>query len=111
MRNGTQGAPALVDFHKLSCDDLAVNGDEIKREREARQMTQGQLAKAIGVGPRTVSNWERGETVPRNRLGMLRKFFDLDEVGSADPIRELSDITLLAELLRRAELRARSAAS
>lgn len=34
-------------------------------------MTQGQLAQAVGVALRTVGNWERGETVPMNRLARL----------------------------------------
>lgn len=64
-------------------------------------MTQQELATAIGVGQRTVSNWERGETIPRNRLGMLREFFGLNEADE-DPLRALPDVALLSELMRRA---------
>lgn len=80
-----------------------MNGNEIRELREARGLTQQQLAQAIGVGGRTVGNWERGETVPLNRMGKLREFFGITASESADPIRSASDIALLTELLRRAE--------
>lgn len=82
-----------------------MNGDEIRQQREARGMTQSQLATALGVGARTIGGWERGETVPKNRMGMLRRFFDLDRSESDDQIRGASDVILLAELLRRASER------
>jgi transcriptional regulator with XRE-family HTH domain len=83
-----------------------MNGTEIRRLREARGLTQQDLAAAIGVGLRTIGNWERGETVPQNRMGMLEAFFGLDgPVDSPDPIRTAPDVELLAELLRRAAAR------
>lgn len=82
-----------------------MNGDEIRRLRESRGLTQQQLAQALGVGMRTVGNWERGETVPLNRMGMLRQYFGLDAAESDDPIRSAPDVILLAELLRRASAR------
>lgn len=79
-----------------------MDGDQIRRMREARKMTQAELATAIGVGPRTVTNWETGSTVPRNRIGRLEEFFGLDTNGTDDPIRTASEVALLAELMRRA---------
>jgi len=69
-------------------------------------MTQAELATVVGVGWRTVSNWENGHTIPKNRLGLLRQFFGLDQTDSPDPIRAASEVTLLAELMRRATERA-----
>lgn len=87
-----------------------MDGRQIRQAREARGLTQEQLAQAIGVGMRTVGNWERGETVPKNRLGMLLSFFGLDQAAdSDDPLRSASEITLLTELLRRAAERERRA--
>jgi transcriptional regulator with XRE-family HTH domain len=82
-----------------------VNGEQIRQLREARGLTQQQLAAALGVGARTIGGWERDETVPKNRMGMLRQFFGLDSAESDDPIRGASDVTLLAELMRRAAAR------
>lgn len=95
---------------KLTCLDLPVtflgmDGDEIRRAREARGWTQQQLAQAVGVGPRTVGNWERGATVPKNRMGKLRQVFAVEPDQSGDPIRTASEVTLLAELMRRAAAR------
>jgi transcriptional regulator with XRE-family HTH domain len=78
-----------------------VDGDQIRARREARGWTQQQLAQEIGVGQRTVGNWERGETIPKNRLGRLRAVLD-DEPDSGDPLRSATDVALLSELLRRA---------
>lgn len=79
-----------------------MDGTQIRSAREARGWTQEQLAARIGVGGRTVGNWERGETVPKNRMGKLREV--LGE-PTDDPIRAASDVALLAELLRRASAR------
>lgn len=34
-------------------------------------LLQSELATLVGTSNRTVGNWERGETSPRNRLGKL----------------------------------------
>lgn len=41
------------------------DGYVIRTRREAKGLTQGQLAKAMGVDQTAVSQWERGETLPR----------------------------------------------
>jgi transcriptional regulator with XRE-family HTH domain len=83
-----------------------MTGDEIREARERRGWTQAQLATALGVGQRTVGNWERGETVPKNRLGMLREVLLGSQPSVGDILADLSEMTLLAELTRRAAARA-----
>ncbi len=39
-------------------------GDNIKRLRMQRKVTQEQLAEALNVSSVAVSKWERGETMP-----------------------------------------------
>lgn len=80
-----------------------MDGAQIRAAREARGWTQQQLAKEVGVGGRTIGNWERGETVPKNRMGRLNEI--LGGEAAVDPIRAASDVTLLAELMRRASAR------
>lgn len=80
-----------------------MNGEQIRAGRERRGWTQAQLAQRVGVGQRTVGNWERGETVPMNRMAALRDLFAEDD--ASDPIRSASDIALLSELMRRAAQR------
>ncbi len=80
-----------------------MDGSEIKRRREAKGWTQQKLATVLRVGVRTVSGWERGESVPRSRMGMLEEVFGVTPASDAvDPLREASDLALLAELTRRA---------
>lgn len=47
----------------MAKDDSAI-GDRLRGLREARGLTQSQVADAIGVDAQTVSRWERGERVP-----------------------------------------------
>lgn len=53
-------------------------GQRIRKARERREWTQQQLALAVGVGSRTVGGWERGETVPLNRIGKLEEILGAD---------------------------------
>ena len=67
-------------------------------------MTQEELARAIGVGTRTIGRWERGESVPRSAAGALEKILRLRE-GDAPPaeptLPEATDAELVAEIARR----------
>ena len=55
----------------LSVADDPVLGVRIRRARERLHLTQQQLADLVGVSLRSVSNWEGGHHVPKNRLGAL----------------------------------------
>jgi len=46
-------------------------GARIRRARERAQLSQEDLAKAVGASVRALSDWERNEHKPRNRLGAL----------------------------------------
>lgn len=48
-------------------------GMRIRRARERKRWSQRQLADAVSAGTRTVGRWERGEAVPRNRIGTLEQ--------------------------------------
>lgn len=53
---------------------------------------------------RTVGNWERGETVPQNRMARIQDVLasHLDNrTEQSDPLASLSDMALLSELARR----------
>lgn len=56
-------------------------GLAIRRARERQRMTQQQLADAAGVSLRTVSNWELGHHVPRNRTGALEEILGISLGG------------------------------
>ena len=98
---------AYWTFLHFPCMVAGVDGTQIRAAREARGWTQEDLAREVGVGSRTIGNWERGETIPKNRLGRLVEIFG---EGTSDPVRAASDVELLSELLRRAAARARGTA-
>lgn len=83
-----------------------MTGDEIRAARERAGLTQQQLGAAVGVGLRTVGNWERGTTVPRNRLAMLESVLGRLDSQEPAPLRAVSDVELLAEIARRFARRA-----
>lgn len=59
----------------------------LKELRAKNGMTQGQLAKAAGVSPGNVGDWESGKSKPGyNALASLARIFDV----SADYLLELS---------------------
>lgn len=52
--------------------DVATLGDRLAAAREAQGMTAEQLAKRLGVKPKTLLTWEDDTAEPRaNRLNML----------------------------------------
>lgn len=62
---------------------MNITGEQIRTQRERLQLTQQELADHVGVSMRTIGNWERGETVPRNRIGALAELLGL-EVGGRE---------------------------
>lgn len=57
---------------------MNINGEQIKEARERLHMTQAELAEELGVSLRTVGSWERGESVPRSRMGAIREVLRME---------------------------------
>jgi transcriptional regulator with XRE-family HTH domain len=57
---------------------MNITGEQIKEARERRQLTQQELADELGVSLRTVGSWERGESVPRSRMGAIREVLHME---------------------------------
>ena len=49
-------------------------GDRLKALRESRNLTQEQVAKAVGVRKQTVSSWETNKSIPslQNLLELIK---------------------------------------
>jgi transcriptional regulator with XRE-family HTH domain len=99
-----------LELRKVAFDDCRVHsGERIKRAREEAKLGQRDVAEALDVSVSTVSNWERGKTVPRSRLGALRKLLSLtdedvaeDEVSRGEPsLGDATDMELAMEFFRR----------
>jgi transcriptional regulator with XRE-family HTH domain len=69
-------------------------GTRIRRARERRHWYQADLARAIGVNVKTVGNWERGQTIPRSRIGAIEDTLGIkisEESGNGVPWYDQDD--------------------
>lgn len=58
---------------------MNINAEDIKAGRERRRLTQAELADELGVSMRTIGSWERGESIPRNRVAALIEALNLED--------------------------------
>jgi transcriptional regulator with XRE-family HTH domain len=61
----------------------SLSADRVRRIRTGLGLTQGQLAKLVGVHPLTVSKWERGLLSPNAHQDALLRSFQKAE-GQAE---------------------------
>lgn len=90
-------------YFKL-CDTLHMSEDTlpsfIRRHRKRMRLTQQDLAAAIQMNNRSVSDWERGVTIPgRDALRRLARVFqiNLDEITSYLTDDQLAQIDAIVE--------------
>lgn len=79
-----------------------MNGNEIRQARERAGLTQGELGERVGVSGRTVGNWERDFSIPRNKLAKVEQVLNVREyLDKESKLQDVSDASLLAEIARR----------
>ncbi|MBQ7161426.1 MAG: helix-turn-helix transcriptional regulator, partial [Clostridia bacterium] len=79
-------------------------GQNIKRLRAAKEVTQEGLAEAMNVTPAAVSKWERGESYPDITLLQPLAFFfgvSLDELVGYDREKVSADIDKVLEEVKK----------
>jgi DNA-binding XRE family transcriptional regulator len=82
---------------------MDISAENIKNGREPLQMTQQELADEVGVSKRTIGGWERGESVPRNRMAALAEVLGMESVSEFGEKALLRRLGMLAKR-RREEL-------
>lgn len=60
-------------------------GDRIRTARQRARLTQQQLADRVGVGRRTVDNWENGRTQPQNLIALEETLGPLTDTPTDTP--------------------------
>ena len=79
-----------------------LTGDQIKNARQRAGWSQEELAAKVGVSMRSIGNYERGASIPRNRMPVLEEVL-APYIGSGQgpSLVGASDAQLLAEIARR----------
>ncbi len=81
-------------------------GQSIAKQRQSKELTQEQVALAIGVEQETISRFERGATLPSlSRLMDIAEFLDvpldaLVRAGSSRPLDLAVDISVMLSMLK-----------
>lgn len=81
--------------------DAATFGDRVAAAREQAGMTQGQLAKRLGVKLKTLKDWEQDISEPRaNRLSMMAGLLNVSFMwllnGEGEGVSNPEDDTTIA---------------
>lgn len=76
-------------------------GDQIKKARDKKRITQEGLAELLDVSRQTISEWECGETFPKfEKLAMLPNILDTSlEILMAEEIAKMGTEGTREELL------------
>lgn len=79
-----------------------LTGNQIKNARQRAGWSQEELAAKVGVSMRSIGNYERGASIPRNRMPVLEEVL-APHIGSGQgpSLVGASDAQLLAEIARR----------
>lgn len=101
-----EGALDLGDSENWYSPDMATFGDRVAGAREALGMDQAQLARRLGVKPKTLASWENDISEPRaNKLQMLAGILGvslmwlLNEEGEDTPTQNTDDQRHVDDLL------------
>ena len=78
-----------------------LTGDQIKNARQRAGWSQEELAAKVGVSMRSIGNYERGASIPRNRMPVLEEVLAPYVGGTGPTLTAASDAQLLAEIARR----------
>lgn len=65
-------------------------GENIKRLREARGLTQAQLGEIAGVTDKAVSTWESGKKDPR--MGAIQRICDYFKISKSEILLDANEI-------------------
>lgn len=73
----------------MAVRDPRIIGARIAKRRHQLDLTQEELALALGVSKSTVANWERGTAYPKRKLGKVEQFLgitlDNDDDTNGEP--------------------------
>lgn len=81
------------------------SGDELRGARLRRVLTRAQLAKELGVSPKTIQRWEDSEELPERALAVAGPYFGANATDESPTLKQATEAELALELLARIEAR------
>ncbi len=73
---------------------MDITGNQIIDYRKSKGLTQGQLAKQIGIALRTIQNYESGQKIPKSKLPLFTALFESEQIQTKFQAFEMDPKTL-----------------
>jgi transcriptional regulator with XRE-family HTH domain len=104
MEEGPMSTGQCVKWPIVALDSgvVAISGEQIKRERRRRNLTQQQLAAEAGVSLRTIGRVERGELQESRNFEAITAVLGL-QTNSEAPVGKLLADASMADVLQRVQ--------
>lgn len=97
----------VMNSYIVCAGEIMDTGERLRELREAKGLSQEEVAKAIGVGRVTYLKYENGENRPVRKLKELSSFFNVSIdylLGNESPKVSKRDMNDLAKFLNKTEV-------
>lgn len=97
----------VMNSYTVCAGEIMDTGERLRELREAKGLSQEEVAKAIGVGRVTYLKYENGENRPVRKLKELSSFFNVSIdylLGNESPKVSKRDMNDLAKFLNKTEV-------
>ena len=97
----------VMNGYIVCAGEIMDTGERLRELREAKGLSQEEVAKAIGVGRVTYLKYENGENRPVRKLKELSSFFNVSIdylLGNESPKVSKRDMNDLAKFLNKTEV-------
>lgn len=97
----------VMNSYIVCAGEIMDTGERLRELREAKGLSQEEVAKAIGVGRVTYLKYENGENRPVRKLKELSSFFNVSIdylLGNESPKVSKRDMNDLAKFLNKTEI-------
>jgi Predicted transcriptional regulator len=86
-----------MEFEEKIAGEIALSkkpGETVKKWRETFDLTESELAQALGVSPSVINDWEKGRRVPstQNIKKIVRAFIEVDSKKGGSILKQYASV-------------------